>query len=128
MSEPENAIPDSSEEVDLKQQCADLRRQTNLLRIGLVVVSVTLTAFLGLQGRRAAKDLEVLRKQANQYVEANKKEGPAVQTFAAKLLEYGKTHPDFVPILNKYGIRPGTNAVPPLGASPAPSSAPAPLR
>ncbi len=47
--------------------------------------------------------------------EYQKVSGPLMSDFIKKITEYGRTHPDFAPVLAKYGIR-LTNAPP---ASPA---------
>jgi hypothetical protein len=123
MNEPENKITDSSEVAELKKECADLRRQSNFLLIGLVVISFTFAAFVGLQARRAGKDLAALRPQAAQFQEANQKEAPGIQQFLGRLLEFGQKNPDFMPILNKYNIRTDTNAALPGGAPAQPAPA-----
>ena len=43
--------------------------------------------------------------------------------FVRKITDYGQTHPDFAPILAKYGIKP---AVPAAAAPAVPAAAPAP--
>jgi hypothetical protein len=35
-----------------------------------------------------------------------------MNSFVGQLVEYGKTHPDFRPILMKYGVNPPSVAVP----------------
>jgi len=102
---------ESPETAELKQQVADLRRQTSMLYLGLAVLSLTLAGFVGLQARRAAKDLEGIRPQATQVIEANKKEAPAIQGFVSQLEAYGKGHPEYSQrILARYGINPNAPA------------------
>jgi len=50
----------------------------------------------------------------------------AVDAFVAKVADYGRTHPDFEPILKKYGIPLPTNTVAPT-TSPAAKPAAAPV-
>jgi hypothetical protein len=115
MNEPETKSTNSPDEVAaLKEQCAGLQRQLTLVLLGLVVCSLTLTSFVGLQVRRMGKDLDALRPQAKQVAEAAAKELPVVQSFMTKLADYGKTHPDFQPIVTKYGLT--TNVVAALGS------------
>ena len=115
MDELENKISRTSDLAELKNECADLRRQTTLLLAALVIVSLTLSAFLGLQAVRSKKELDVLRPQMAQIADANKKEEPLIQNFVSRLGEFGRTHADFAPVLNKYQIRPtATNGVAPL--------------
>lgn len=109
---PSSGVPQSSELADLKEQFAALERHTTWLFASLVVLSFTLTAFLGLQARRSGKELDMIKPQATQVIENSRQEGPQVQAFFGRLVEYGKTHPDFAPILTKYGLRP-TNAAAP---------------
>jgi hypothetical protein len=120
MDELENKISGTSDLTELKTECADLRRQTTFLLGALVIVSLTLSAVLGLQAVRAKKELDILRPQVAQIVDANKKEEPMIQNFASRLGEFGRSHPDFAPILNKYQIRPNvTNGAGPT-AMPVP--------
>ena len=121
MNEPEKEIPAETEETDLQQECVDLRRMTMMLLLGLVMVSVTFTAFLWLQARRAGYDLRIVQQQAQQLAEANSKEGPAIQNFIARLYQYGQTHPEFGEILKKYNIR-ATVPSGPTGTNPVPAS------
>jgi hypothetical protein len=67
-------------------------------------------------------------------VQAYNNDKPNVDAFVAKLADYGRTHPDFAPIMKKYQLQPPTNSVAPASApktagttSPAPAkAAPAP--
>jgi hypothetical protein len=114
MNEPETKSTNSPDEVaELKEQCAGLERRLTLVLLGLVLCSLTVTGFVGLQVRRIGKDLDAVRPQARQVAEASAKEMPVVQTFMTKLTDYGKTHPDFQPIVTKFGLT--TNAVAALG-------------
>jgi hypothetical protein len=103
MNEPENKAPDS-ELAELKAECAALRHQTNLLLLGLIVASLVLTGFLGVQSVRAGKELDQFRTNAGQVnINLNNEEATLRSVFA-RLMDYGKTHPDFMPVLTKYGI------------------------
>ena len=118
MSEPENQSPDASELEELKEQCAALRSQMTALLLALVVVSGTLSAYLFVQAHRARNDLKEFKPQATPIIEASTRDEPIIRYFAARLADYGRTHPDFVPILKKYGI-PVTNTT----AAPKPAPA-----
>lgn len=114
---------------DVKQQCAALQRQITTLLLALVVVSGTLSVFLWRQARYARADLEAVKQPAAQLIQAYDKQDKArLDGFVARLADYGKTHPDFVPILNKYKIAvttlPITTSAPPATASPKPAAAP----
>jgi hypothetical protein len=115
MNEPETKSTNSPNEVsELKEQCAGLQRQLTVMLLGLAICSLTLTGFVGLQVRRVSKDLQAVRPQARQVAEAAAKEMPILQSFMSKLADYGKTHPDFQPIVNKFGL--ATNVITSLGA------------
>lgn len=124
-----NPIPstDSSELSGLKRECADLQSQTHTLRILLLFVIGALCLFFwreaGYNGYLAGQ-MQPQVIQAVQYEEALRKQGTSmekqlqiIQNGVSRLVEYGKTHPDYVPILTKYGI--------PLATTPATASAPA---
>jgi hypothetical protein len=119
MNEPEDKLANSSELDELKEQCMGLRRQATVLLLGLIVLSFTLAFFVGFQVRRAGKDLDAVRPQARQMMEASPKEEPTITGFVTRLAEYGRTHQDFMPIMAKYGIgtnlaasKPNTNSAP----------------
>jgi hypothetical protein len=124
MNEPESKTPDLSGTADTAEQIASLQCQVRTLLICLVVVSMTLTAFLGLQSRRVGKQFTVLKQNAMLAADAKKKEDPFIQGFMAKLVEYGRSHEQFTPILAKYKLI--TNAPPPAAAPAAAPSAAAP--
>lgn len=117
----QTTIPPSDEVGDLKKQCAALRTQTTNLQIALLVTVIMLAGFFWLEVKRNGQALQVLRPQAVQVVEASKKLDSAIQNISTKLAEYGRTHPDFTPILTKYGI--STAPVAPT-ATPKPAAAP----
>lgn len=122
MNEPENTIQDSSEAAGLRREVADLRRQANTLYIALALLSLTLAAFIGVQVRRAGKDLDAIRPQATQLVDVNKKDAPLIQSFVSQLAAYGQVHPDYADkVLSKFGIKPGAQNNPGMVA---PASAP----
>lgn len=104
MSEPENRTPESSQLAELKSQCDVLNRQVVKLLLALFVVSGTMTVFLGMQARWTGKALEVDRPQAREVMDRWSKEEPVVTTFMSKLADYGRTHPDFAPIISKYRL------------------------
>jgi hypothetical protein len=111
MNEPEN-IQNDPRSADLNEQCEDLRRQVNLLFGGLIVVSITLTVYLGVQLRRAGKDLAAILPHAEQAVRTIQQDDASAQVIFEKLTEFGRTHADFrTNILANYKISwTGTNA------------------
>lgn len=133
---PSSAISGTSELSELKEQCAELQRQTHSLRVALLVVAVCLAGFLALEGRRNGQALQLLRPQAAQVAEASKIQDPIANKFLAQLVEFAKGHQDFGAVLGKYvqhqaGAPAPSAAAPvttPAAARPAvavPSSAPA---
>ena len=83
-------------------EIAALKNQVFTLLVALIVVSGTLTVFLYRQVSLAGKDLA----QGQQLSAVLGQNETAVSTFVNKLVAYGEKHPDFVPVLKKYGIAP----------------------
>jgi len=113
---------------DVKQQCAALQRQVTTLLLALVVVSGTLSVFLWRQASYARADLEAVKQPAAQVIQAfNKQDKANFDNFVARLADYGRTHADFVPILNKYKITvpsvPITTSAPPATLTPKAATA-----
>lgn len=103
--------------------CGELQRRTTRLLVGLIVLSFTLAFFVGFQVRRTGKDLDAIRPQARQMMTASEKEEPTINAFVAKLTEYGRTHPDFAPIMAKFRL--STNSAASKLNAAAPAAAPA---
>jgi hypothetical protein len=103
---------------DTNSEIEALKRQVFTLLAALVVVSGTLTVYLYRQASTAGKDLDAIRPQATQIIGAFNQNQALMNSFVGQLVEYGKAHPDFRPVLAKYGIVPA-------GAAPvAPAAAP----
>ena len=85
-----------------------------------IVISGTFNIYLLRQWRTASKDLAGIRPQAAQMIaEYQKVSAPLMTDFVKKITEYGRTHPDFAPVLAKYGLKPaGTTAEVPATAAP----------
>ena len=127
--ETRNVLTGDTEE--LRLQCASLQRQVTTLLLGVFVLSGTVTVFLWRQARYARADLEVMKPPAAHIMQVFKQEKPIMEDFLAKMAEFGKTHPDFTPILTKYKIQPVaatgiTSAPPALSPQGAPTAAPTP--
>src|SRR5262245_25831462 len=120
--EPKNLGTSDSEDLDLKQQCAALKRQVTTLFLALVVVSGTLSVFLWRQAHYSRVDLNAMKQPAAQIIQAFNQEKPNMDAFLGRLADFGRTNPDFVPILNKYKISPP--AMPIKASSPPPTGAP----
>jgi len=106
---------------DLNSEVAALRNQVYVLLVALIVVSGTLTVYLYRQASMARKDIEAIQPQAEQLIKAFNQNQGVMVNFVNQLVAYGQTHPDFVPVLAKYGIAPvkGIPAGASTGAVPA---------
>ena len=103
MNESETNPPVQTELMD---QIVALRHQVFTLLLALVVVSGTLTVVLYRQAKLTGRDIDIIKPQATQIIAAFKRDQPAMENFVKQLTAYGVTHPDFQPILKKYGIVP----------------------
>lgn len=118
MNEPANTPPDFTG--DNSEKIESLRYQMNLLFGCLLIASFTLTAFLGVQARRASMDLISLKGPAAQSMQLVEQDNAAVKATFDKLTEFGRTHPDFQKvILSKYRLN--SNTPPATAASAAPA-------
>lgn len=99
------------------REIAALQHQMFTQLLALIIVSGTLTVYLYNQARLARKDIDLLNLQAGPAIKVVQQNQPAMVNFVNQLVVYGETHPDFRPVLLKYGIvtpPPGT----PVGAPP----------
>jgi hypothetical protein len=119
--------PTQNGENDLQAQFEALRQLVLSILVLVVVISGTLNIYLLRQWRTTTRDLAGLRPQAEQMMaEYQKRSGPLMNDFIKKITEYGRTNPDFAPILAKYGLKPNapTGSLPvspsPLPVPPAP--------
>jgi hypothetical protein len=101
---------------DNSSEIASLQRQVFGLIIALILVTATLTCYFYDQVRLARHSVA----QANQIINALKQNEPQISAFINQLVAYGQAHPDFVPVLTKYGIAPVKGVPPgaPAGAVP----------
>jgi hypothetical protein len=105
---------------DLQDQVDALRHLMVSILILVIVISGTLNIYLLRQWRTVSKDLAGIRPQAAQMIaEYQKVSAPLMTDFVKKITEYGRTHPDFAPVLTKYGLKPTA----PTAAAPAPAAA-----
>ncbi len=111
---------ETSSSSEIQEQIAALRRQSFTLLLALIIVSGTLTVFLYRQASLTRRDIAAVKPQATQIIQAYTQNGQNIQNFVKELSAFGVAHPDFQPILKKYGIAPA--------AAPAAAPAPAPAR
>ena len=121
MNESETNSPAQTE---LTDQIVALRHQVFTLLLALVVVSGTLTVYLYRQASITRKDVAAIKPQAMQIIRAFSENRVGMENFVKQLTAYGNTHPDFQPILRKYGIVPQTAPAPAAPAAPAAPVAP----
>jgi hypothetical protein len=126
MDNLDNKIPLQAGDNDLQAQCDSLRHLITSTLILVIVISGTLNIYLLRQWRTTSKDLASIRPQAaGMIAEYQQKSGPLMNDFVNKLTEYGRTHPDFAPILAKYNIKPvAATSVPAAAPTPAPAAKP----
>lgn len=101
---------------DLEQQVAALQRQVFLLLVALNVLAATMVFFFYYESHIASKEYDAGREHAMQIIGEYQKNALSIQKFDQQLAAFGTTHPDFQPILRKYGWTP----------KPAAPTAPAP--
>lgn len=118
MNEPEMNTPNPA---DLAGQVAALQRQVFTLLLALIVVSGTLVVYLGYESHHIGKDIGSINAQV---IQPYNQKLPAIGTFLNQIILYGQTHPDFQPILKKYGIVPPPAASAPARPAPAAPAAP----
>jgi len=102
---------------DSNSEVSALQRQVFALLLALVVVSGTLTVYLYRQASLARKDIDALTLQAGPMVKAFQQNQPAMINFVNQLVMFGETHPDYKPVLLKYGIVPPPPGTP-IGNAP----------
>lgn len=118
-----SATSSTSELSELKQQCAELQRQTHSLRVSLLVVTCCVAGFLFLEVRRNGQALQLLRPQAAQVAEASKVQDPIANKFLAQLMDFAKGHQDFGAVLSKYVQRQPGAPTPTAAPTAAPAAA-----
>lgn len=106
---------------DTNSEISALRNQVFTLLVALIVVSGTLTVYLYRQASSTRKDLDALKPQAEQIIGAFNQNQKLMVDFINQLVAYGQAHPEFKPVLAKYGITPtpGSPAGAPAAAAPA---------
>jgi hypothetical protein len=105
MNEPQvESETNPSAPAEWTEQIAGLRRQIALQLLALIVICGTLTVYLWYQSHITGKAIEALQPQAVQTVKALQQNRPTIDKLVRQLIVYGQSHPDFQPVLKKYGI------------------------
>ncbi|HEY4953009.1 MAG TPA: hypothetical protein VII71_06450 [Verrucomicrobiae bacterium] len=89
---------------EISDQIGALQRHVFTLLLMLIVVSGTLTVFLYRQASLTRTDIAGIKPQATQLISTYNQNHAAIQGFVGQLIAFGQTHPDFRPVLQKYGI------------------------
>lgn len=121
MNDLENQPAPPSQLKALQEQSESLRQLVSALLLVLLLVSGTLTIFLGRQWRFTKSEIDLLSPQAGQILNEFNRNVPLMQDFVRKLNDYAKTHPDFAPIAAKYRL---SEVLGKPGASPATNGSP----
>lgn len=100
-------------------QIAGLQQQIQTLMIALLVTSGVMFVFIFQQMRYAIRDRDELAQAAQPVLQ----EKVVIDQFLTRACDFGKAHPDFMPILNKYQI-PQAVAAGLIGNRPSPAPAP----
>src|SRR5260221_8415026 len=111
--------PETSE---LQEQVNSFRQLITTLLILMIVGSGTFTIFMYRQFQYSRIDATALRQIVYEYNNTNV---PAIQDLRTRLQDYARTHPDFGPLANKYGLLPPSTPAAPNSAAVAPTSSPA---
>ena len=128
MNDPETTTPATPQTDDVNQQCVGLQKQMTTLLLAVVIVSGTLTVFLWRQARYARYDLDAIKPTAAQIIQDFNQKRAGLQTFVSQVAEYGRTHADFAPIMNKYKLNSITGAPPTTVTAPKPTPTPEPKK
>jgi cell division protein FtsL len=104
MNETETHLP--SADSDLELQVAALQRQVFMLLLALIVVSATVVFYLYYQSRIVSYDLNQMRPQAMQVIQLYQRNQTAIENLNKELGNYALAHPEFQPVLKKYGWSP----------------------
>jgi hypothetical protein len=123
----DDKIPAPTGANDLQEQVDALRHLVVSVLILLIVISGTFSIYLLRQWRTVSRELTGYRPQATQIIaDYQKVSVPVMTDFLKRITDFGRTHPDFAPILAKYNIKPtaaSTGPAPATGAVP-PAAAP----
>jgi hypothetical protein len=92
--------------IDLNEQVAALQRQVFSLLLALIVVSGTLTVYLYRQASMTGKDITALHQQYDGMIRAFQQNQTGMISFVNQLVIYSETHPEFRPVLIKFGVNP----------------------
>jgi hypothetical protein len=114
----DNQAPIQPSPADLRTEFDSLRQLVVSLLTLVFVLSGTLNLYLLRQYRSLSKELTEKAPQLERLALEYQRSVPFMTNVVAKLTEYGRTHPDYVPYLAKYGFKPaGATSPAPAGPS-----------
>lgn len=99
-------IPDNN---DCKAEVAELKNQMFILLLALVVISGTFAVYIYREATNTNKDFQQLQPMSAVIPQQE----AAISNFLVGVVFYGNKHPDFVPILKKYGVVPTSGGATP---------------
>jgi hypothetical protein len=105
METPPNPVPAQSDLSELRGQYAQLQQLVSSLLLILIVVSGTLSVFLLRQWSFVKAELASVQPAAVQMLTEHTNTYAFTQDFLKKMAEYGRTHPEFNPITDKYHLK-----------------------
>lgn len=113
MNDP-GANPTNSE---LMGQIEALRRQIFILLLALIVVSCAVATYLCYQSHVMGKSVEGIKPQAMRVIQTYNELSAnlnrvSLSNFVSQVSAYAVTHPDYQPVLKKYGWKPPRPAPP----------------
>jgi energy-converting hydrogenase Eha subunit F len=95
---------DNNADAENNAEFAALKNQVFTLLVALIVVSGTLTVYLYRQASLINKDILQYQMQDQQVSAALAKNESTIGPFVQELMAYGQKHPEFVPVLRKFGL------------------------
>ena len=101
---PAPNTPPDGEVADLQEQCRSLRQQVAMLVAILIVLSGTLNVFFRHAWNYTRADMNASQHMAAQADGQYTMHSNDMKHVVTVLTDYGRAHPDFMPILNRYGI------------------------
>ena len=126
MDNPETTTAAQTELSEVRTQLEDLKHLVVSTLVLLLIVSGAFNLYMLRQWRFSKTDLASARPQVQQIVAEFNKSSASMSDFIKRLAEYGRSHPDFAPIVAKYRLNDlaGKVSAPPATAAP-PAIAPA---
>ena len=125
MDEPTNPLNAGMSRADqeLRDELQAARGVVSLLLISMTCIAAAVSVYLYRQVVNLNQQVIESQRVVNTFQSTNL---PKMNWFVENLKEFSKTNPDFIPILNKYNMGPGST--PPGGNAPAAAPAQAPKK